>query len=247
MTAAPASNVSRVVLIALLAALVAALMVAGAGPAYRMNLLSLGGAFSFIRWGALIGAAASLLALLAAWLSRRRGSSRGVRLSLTAIVLGALAFGIPLAMLQGAKKTPPIHDITTDTTNPPQFVAVIPLRSGAPNPPTYGGESVAQQQRAAYPDVQPITLDVPPDQAFQRALEVVRRLGWDVHATVPGEGRIEATDTTGWFGFKDDIVVRITPTANGSRVDVRSVSRLGKGDLGKNARRIRAFLHDLTS
>lgn len=247
MTAAPASNVSRVVLIALLAAFIAALMVAGAGPAYRMNLLSLGGAFSFIRWGAWIGAAAFLLALLAAWLSRRHGSSRGVRLSLTAVVLGALAFGIPVAMLQGAKKAPAIHDITTDTTNPPQFVAVIPLRSGAPNSPTYGGESVAQQQRAAYPDVQPITLDVPPDQAFQRALEVVRRLGWDVHATVPGEGRIEATDTTGWFGFKDDIVVRITPTANGSRVDVRSVSRLGKGDLGKNARRIRAFLHDLTS
>jgi uncharacterized protein (DUF1499 family) len=65
---------------------------------------------------------------------------------------------------------------------------------------------------------------------------------WEVVAADAAAGRIEATATTPWFGFRDDIVVRIVPADGGSRVDVRSVSRVGKGDLGVNARRIREFL-----
>jgi uncharacterized protein (DUF1499 family) len=237
----------RISTVALIAGAAAALMVVAAGPAYRLNLLGLGGAFSLLRWGAWLGVAALLVALGGLWLSRRHGSVRGAAYAITGLVLGALAFGVPFAMLQAAKGSPPIHDITTDTANPPQFVAVVPLRSGARNPVAYEGEAIARQQRAAYPDVQPALLDVPPDRAYQRALDVAHRLHWDVHASVPAEGRIEATDTTPWFGFKDDIVVRITPTASGSRVDVRSVSRLGTGDLGTNARRVRAFLRDLAS
>ena len=102
-----------------------------------------------------------------------------------------------------------------------------------------------RQQRAAYPDLQPLTLAERPDAAFQRALNAARELGWEIVAAVPNEGRIEATDTTMWFGFKDDIVVRITPINGSSRIDVRSVSRLGQGDLGKNAGRIRAYLRRL--
>ena len=98
---------------------------------------------------------------------------------------------------------------------------------------------------AAYPDVQPATLVAPADAAFKRALNAARDLGWQIVAAVPNEGRIEATDTTNWFGFEDDIVVRVTPTDGGSRVDVRSVSRVGKGDLGKNAARVRAYLRRL--
>ena len=85
----------------------------------------------------------------------------------------------------------------------------------------------------------------PPDAAFKRALNAARDLGWQIVAATPDQRRIEATDTTLWFGFKDDIVVRITPTDGGSRIDVRSVSRLGQGDLGKNAARIRAYLQRL--
>ena len=119
------------------------------------------------------------------------------------------------------------------------------MRTGSPNPIEYEGESISKQQRAAYPDVQPARLAVPPDAAFERALSAARELGWQIVAAVPSEGRIEATDTTRWFGFKDDIVVRVTSSGTGSRVDVRSVSRLGKGDLGKNAARIRAYLRGL--
>jgi uncharacterized protein (DUF1499 family) len=88
-------------------------------------------------------------------------------------------------------------------------------------------------------------LPAAPDRVFDRALSVARKLGWVVVAAVPAEGRIEATDTTRWFGFKDDVVVRVAPAAGGSRVDVRSVSRVGRSDLGTNARRIRAFLREL--
>jgi uncharacterized protein (DUF1499 family) len=76
-------------------------------------------------------------------------------------------------------------------------------------------------------------------------LNAARDIGWQIVAATPDQRRIEATDTTTWFGFKDDIVVRVMPADGGSRIDVRSVSRLGKGDLGKNAARIRAYLQRL--
>jgi uncharacterized protein (DUF1499 family) len=109
----------------------------------------------------------------------------------------------------------------------------------------YQGESIAQQQRKAYPDIQPVTIAEPPDAAFKSALNAARDVGWQIVAATLDERRIEATDTTTWFGFKDDIVVRVTPSGSGSRIDVRSVSRLGQGDLGKNAARIRAYLQRL--
>ena len=236
---------SRVAVLGLIVAVAAALMVAGAGPAYRLQWVALGSAFELIRWGAWLGLGALVIAVVGAWRSRQRDSQRGLTIALVAVVLSAIAFGIPFAMLQGAKRAPPIHDVTTDTANPPRFVAVVPLRNGAPNPVDYAGEAVANQQRTAYPDIQPVMLAMPPERAFQRALDIARSLGWDIDAAVPGEGRIEATDTTSWFGFKDDIVVRVTATADGSRIDVRSVSRLGTSDLGKNARRVRAYLRDL--
>jgi len=231
-----------VVIVALVAALVAALMVVGAGPAYRMQMLDLRDAFSLIRWGAWTGLGAGLVALAGGWLTRPGTQSRGFALAVAGVVIGGVAFGVPFALVQGARAAPPIHDITTDTGHPPQFVAATALRSGAPNGVDYGGEAIAQQQRAAYPDIVPVVLAEPPGHAFERALAAARGLGWDIVAAVPQEGRIEATDTTAWFGFKDDIVVRVTADAAGSRIDVRSVSRLGRSDLGKNAKRIRAYL-----
>jgi hypothetical protein len=140
---------------------------------------------------------------------------------------------------------PRIHDISTDVVTPPPFVAILPLRKGAPNPAMYGGPETAAKQRQAYPDLNTLVLDIPPAEAFDRALATARKLGWEIVAAVPGEGRIEATDTTFWFGFTDDIVVRIAPAGNRSLVDVRSVSRVGLSDVGTNARRIRAYLRKL--
>jgi hypothetical protein len=161
------------------------------------------------------------------------------------LVISILAVGIPWNWLQTAKGVPPIHDITTDTENPPQFVAILPLRKDAPNPAEYGGPEVAVRQRAGYPDLGPATLPFSPEIAFQRALLAAREMGWEIEDANSAEGRIEATDTTFWFGFKDDIVVRITLVEAGSRIDVRSVSRVGKSDVGTNAKRIRKFLQTL--
>jgi uncharacterized protein (DUF1499 family) len=242
MSTALANKLSRMALLGFAAALLAASMVGAAGPAYRLRLADLDVAFSLLRWGAWLGLVAVLVALAAAWVTRPGTRNRGFMLALAGVVCGGIAFGAPFAMLQNAKKAPPIHDITTDTENPPRFVAIGPLRSSAPNPVEYEGEAIAKQQHAAYPDVQPALLAIPRDAAFEQALNGARDLGWEIVAAVPNEGRIEATDTTSWFGFKDDIVVRVTPTASGSRIDVRSLSRLGKGDLGKNAARVRAYL-----
>jgi uncharacterized protein (DUF1499 family) len=237
-----AEKPSVVPVVGFIVAIFALLMVGGAGPAYRLGLVDLTGVLVLMRWGAWMGLGAFLIALIGAWITRPGAQRRGFALTLAGAVAGAAAFGVPFAMLQSAKASPPIHDITTDTENPPRFVAIIALRQGSPNSIEYQGEAVAGQQRVAYPDIRPVTLAELPDAAFKRALTAARDIGWQIVAAVPAQGRIEATDTTLWFGFKDDIVVRVTPTGGGSRIDVRSVSRLGEGDLGKNAARIRAYL-----
>jgi len=245
MSTAHAGRLSRIAFVGFIVAFVALLMVVGAGPAYRLKLVDLGDAFTLLRWGAWAGLGAFFFALVGAWITRADVRSLGFALALAGLVSGAAAFGVPFAMLQSAKRTPPIHDITTDIANPPSFEAIIPLRKGSPNPVEYEGGSVSQQQRTAYPDIQAVTIAETPDAAFKRALNAARDLDWQIVAAVPQERRIEATDTTIWFGFKDDIVVRITPADGGSRIDVRSLSRLGQGDLGKNAARIRAYLRRL--
>jgi uncharacterized protein (DUF1499 family) len=106
---------------------------------------------------------------------------------------------------------------------------------------------VASLQREGYPDIKPIVLGVPPAEAFKRVDQMATAMGWDVVARAPAEGRLEAIDTTRWFGFHDDIVVRIKPDGTGSRIDIRSKSRVGRSDLGVNAQRIREFTQRLTA
>ena len=150
-----------------------------------------------------------------------------------------LAIGTACARLLGG--APPIHDITTDTSDPPLFVDVLPLRAGARNSAEYGGSRVAELQQAAYPDIVPVDLAIAPGEAFTKALAAAKTMGWALVAADSATGRIEATATTRVFRFKDDVVIRIRPRNGGSRLDIRSVSRIGGSDLGKNASRIREF------
>jgi uncharacterized protein (DUF1499 family) len=161
-------------------------------------------------------------------------------------VLGLVVVAIPLQTQRAARGAPPIHDITTDTENPPQFVAVAPLRADAPNPVEYGGPEVARLQREAYPDIRPVILDLSPEAAFQRALQAVDRMGWRLVDANSSTGVIEATDRTFWFGFRDDVVIRLTPLQGRTVVDVRSKSRIGRGDMGANARRVRAYIEEIS-
>lgn len=197
--------------------------------------------FSLLKWAAYGAAAAAALSAIgvgATW----RGRARGRAAAWFGLAASLVVAGVPAAWVWTAGRVPPIHDISTDTENPPAFSAVVPLRKGAPNPVEYGGPTVAGQQRKGYPDLEPALLDLPPRQAFDAALAAARDMGWEIVDANPGQGRIEATDTTFWFGFKDDVVIRVAPTETGSRVDVRSLSRAGRSDVGTNAKRIRTFL-----
>jgi uncharacterized protein (DUF1499 family) len=202
-------------------------------------------AFTVLRWCAWIGLGAAVVAAVGGTLAMAGGPPRRVPvLAIAGVVLGSLVFAIPWAYQ--SKRGVPINDITTDTANPPRYVDIAPLRANAPVKLDYGGEETAAQQRKAYPDIAPARLKLTREQAFDRALRAARSLGWEIVAAVPREGRIEATDTTLFMGFKDDIVIRVLPEGDGSRIDVRSHSRVGRGDFGANAKRVREFLSRLS-
>ena len=226
--------------LALLVALVAGVLLLVSGLGYRIGTWPLPVAFMLLRWGAYGAVAATVLAAGALW----RSGGRDV-LAALALIVGLLMVVIPFRFQRMAAAAPPIHDITTDTRNPPTFEAVVPLRADAPNSLEYM-QNVARQQHDAYPDLKPLILELPAAAVFERALAAAREAGWNIVDANADTGRIEATDTTRFFGFKDDIVVRVTPFGNRTIVDVRSVSRVGRGDAGTNARRIRAYLERLS-
>lgn len=228
---------------ALLLGVIAALLLLAAGPGTRVELWDFRIGFQLMRWAGFGGLAAAAVATVMLLLPRtRRG---GFAALLVAFALGLGTAFVPWNALQQARALPPIHDITTDTGRPPEFVAILPLRANAPNPATYGGPDVARAQAGAYPELRTHRMAAAPADAFNRALQAARDMSWEIVAADAAAGRIEATDTTFWFGFKDDVVIRVEAEGAGSRVDLRSVSRVGVSDVGANARRIRAYLQIL--
>jgi len=160
-------------------------------------------------------------------------SRRGSRMGTVAALVGLAVLAPPALAIAGGIGKPRINDVSTDLDDPPRFETLTV--------PPYDLKN-APQQRAGYPDVQPRTLTDSPSEAFARARAAVEAQGWRIAAADSARGTIEAVDTTGFFGFQDDVIVRVRPNAKGSRIDVRSKSRVGQGDLGKNAKRIREFL-----
>jgi len=196
--------------------------------------------------------AATLIAIIAGitgaiGLLRSGGSGGGSPAGLVwlAVLLGVAGIANTAARM-GAGGAP-IHDISTDTADPPAFVAVAKLRGPNDNPAEYSGAEAAAQQAAAYPDLETLVLPDPYSRVFATALEVAEGMGWEIVASDVGEGRIEATATTPFVGFKDDIVIRVRDRSPQSLVDVRSKSRLGMGDMGVNANRIREYTEKLSA
>jgi uncharacterized protein (DUF1499 family) len=217
-----------------------------AGPAYRAEALTLAPAIQTMRWAATValgGAAVALVAVLL--LLARPVVPRARGRAALALLVNLIVAAPPLYMYWQLQHLPKIHDISTSPSNPPAFEAVLPLRKGARNAVDYPASTAAEQLKG-YPDIGPLTLPVAPPVAFERAVQAARAMGWDIVATAPEKLRLEATDTTLLFGFKDDVVVRVTPQANGSVVDVRSLSRVGGSDFGTNAKRVRAYLKRLS-
>lgn len=223
----------------------AAIVMAIAGPAYKAEWITLGTSFTWLRQGAqlALGAAAlGIVTLVMAGIFRRwRLALVGALVSVAVVAMIA----VPMQMKQRAQSVPPIHDITTDTTNPPAFKALAAAREEAPNEVDYPGEETARQQKTAYPQLQPIILDMPLASAMNAAKAIIQARGWEIASTT--DNTIEATATTRWFGFKDDVVIRMTEIEGRVKVDMRSASRVGKSDVGTNAERIQHFLEDLTN
>ena len=204
---------------------------------FTVGLLMFVGGFLLAAIGALTG--------VFALINARKAERRADRMTaMFGTMLCGAVLGIVLAYTVPAFKVPPIHDITTNLADPPAYSqALLDIRG-----PTANGlkrDSVLdEKQRAAYPDLHTLDSTLTPAEAFTKALAVMSALQWEVVTSKPEEGRIEATVTSRWFGFKDDVVVRIRAAngAPGSLIDLRSVSRVGQGDSGANAKRIRLFL-----
>jgi uncharacterized protein (DUF1499 family) len=192
---------------------------------------------------AALGATVSLATLA---LCRGLGWRTLSMLSIT-LAVGAAVGCLPLRYAYVRHTLPAIHDITTDTDNRPPFKAVEAARALERADRIDTGEpQLSQLQRAAYPDVAPIYTPLPAHRAFDAALAVAQSMpGWIVVAAHAEEGDIEASQRSRWFGFTDDIVIRVAPDGGGTRIDMRSASRKGTSDYGVNAARIRAYMSAL--
>ncbi len=238
--------------IALVLSVLAATLVAVNGFGYKNAWWDLKTAFYVVFPAALVmGILGAIVGVIVAVLGHKI-SRRSTTLAIVGLLLGAAAASVPLQVIVKARQVPPIHDISTDTIDPPQFDAILPLREGSDNPASYPGGAVATQQREAYPDISTIRVrEKNLADTFAAANQALEDMGLNVVASDLAEGKIEAVATTQWFGFKDDVVVRIQDKAPLVLVDVRSKSRVGLSDLGANAARIRDFrdrlIHRLTN
>lgn len=174
--------------------------------------------------------------LLAAVLPAWRAQARTIALRALPAAPGAVL----LLMALSAGGAPPIHDITTDTADPPRFTRAPELRGAKSNPLRVDPE-VIEQQRAAYPELQTLVSEKPVEASFAMATGIARELGWEITLHDLDRGIIEAVDRTPIMNFADDVVIRVRSDEGGSVVDLRSVSRVGVSDLGANAARIRRF------
>ncbi len=213
---------------------------------YRLGLWDAGFALRKILTMATIAAVAALvLCVLALLLAKIGGVRLGTGRIIFGLALSALLAGYVLLQLNKVKSLPYIHDITTDTANPPTFVALADARKAAPNGLEYKGAEIADKQKQAYPDITPLVSKLPPNELFAKAEAIARASAWEIATADAAQGRIEATQTTLLYGFKDDVVIRITTKDGGSQLDMRSMSRVGQSDVGVNAKRIREFIAKL--
>ena len=225
-----------------LVSLIAFLLVALPGPLYKYGIVDLGTAFTGFKFGVFAGIAALILLVLQ-MIFKRKTVTLGS--TVIALLLSAIAIAMPLSMMNKGKSVPPIHDISTDLINPPKFVAIAPLRADAPNPVEYAGAEAAKQQRDAYPDLKTLSYTQSKSELIKATEQAINNLGWDLVNSDADKGIVEATDSTMWFGFKDDVVVRVTDNGSERLLDIRSKSRVGGSDLGKNAERIHNFINEL--
>jgi len=204
-------------------------------------------------FGALGLAGLSILIGLAGFAAIWQNGTRGMARILLAFMIDAVVLAYPAYLAWQYRKLPPIHDITTDPIDPPRFEALGRLRSGdGANTAVYAGLYSAEQQRQAYPDIEPVELEIPVDRAYAITLQLVNKRKWlviDERAPQPPRriGRIEAVARTPIMGFREDVSIRVVPDGEDSRVDIRSSSRYFESDLGSNAARVAKLIDDINT
>jgi len=259
-TEAPVSRLAvwarRIALFSLAATFVAVIIV-------RSGALEIVPALSTLAGALALACMAILLAFSAGIVIWQHGIGGG-RQAVTALVIGTALIAYPLYLGVKAFRLPAIYDISTDPIDPPQFDAIARLRPRDANPVTYAGLYTAEQQHAAYPDIEPDETTATPQDAYAAAMKVIAKRKWRVVDSRPPQGPlprvidapasqagtvrdgiIEAVARTPILGFRDDVVLRIRPTVDGARIDVRSASRYGRHDLGTNAKRVRGLIDDI--
>ncbi len=207
----------------------------------RLGAFHFGIAFQIIQWTVILALAVFVIGLLVSFFVRKSNpaSSKAARAGALLCLLPLIGIGSQMVV---GRSVPQIHNISTDITDPPQFNQVVALRGGNSNPLAYDAEVLGPVQSEAYPNVKTYVSDLTPSAAHAKALAIVGDLGWELVASDEEGGLIEATETTALWGFKDDIVIRFQPIGDQLEVDLRSVSRIGRSDLGANAKRIEKFL-----
>ena len=259
-TEAPVSRLAvwarRIALFSLAATFIAVIIV-------RSGALDIVPALSTLAGALVLACVAILLAFAAGVVIWRHGIGGGGH-AVTALFIGAALIAYPLYLGARASRLPAIFDITTDPIDPPQFDAIARLRPRDANPITYAGLYAAEQQHAAYPDIEPDDTTATPQDAYTAVMKVITKRKWRVVDSRPPQGPVprvidargsqagtvrdgivEAIARTPILGFRDDVVVRIRPTIDGARIDVRSASRYGRHDLGTNAKRVRSLIDDI--
>lgn len=212
---------------------------------YQSGFVALGAGLAI----AGVAVAMSFMGFVRIWQEGRRGLGSAIK----GLVIAILVLAYPAWFAVKAVTLPPINDVTTDTEDPPVFSrsrAALDARGGRVPPDV--GSAVREMQREAYVQIAPLTLDLAPAETFALVRKAAENLGWQVIEAVPpggriGSGRLEAVDRTFLLKLPDDVTVRIRPRADGTRIDIRSASRIGTHDLGANAQRIRDFLEEVSN
>jgi uncharacterized protein (DUF1499 family) len=200
--------------------------------------------------GALVFAIIGIVLAFGAFVVIWRHGNSGAGHAFGAIAIGVALLAYPVYLGAHAYRLPMINDITTDAIDPPRFETLSRLRPRGTS--DYAGLYAAEQQREAYPDIEPLVVTVKPPQAYDAAIWVINRRKWRVVVDRPPQpprrdGQIEAVARTAIMGFRDDVTLRVRPDADGARIDVRSASRYGRHDFGTNAARVRSLLEDIDS
>ena len=247
-------GISRLTLLAfaLTAGAVVAAVLSGFG--FRWQWWGLGSAFGTLKWSVYAAGIGLLLTIAAALRADgERPKSDGFALFVIAAVIGLALPSYVLNWVAVARSVPPIHDVSTNIDNPPAFTTLAArkdLRVPARRPELKkltDAQRLVIYQRESYSDIRPLHLDITVSAATTRARDIAAGRGWEIAAFDADGGRLEATFTSRWYGFRDDVVVVVSADKGGSVVNMRSVSRIGTSDIGQNAKRIRGFLAAMAS